>query len=761
MNAVLRALAEDAVLRYAVNLALGAASVSAMGLLLSIAARKSAALRQGFLTAAILVLAALPLLIVPEWRGGLIRTGSAAGKPADYGAENSASSMPSAKTAASLQQNVLEENKISPLLQPVAGKAHMAVSGTASVFLIDKFLWGGLLVWVVGSLWGALRAARGLIALRRVRAESVDAGGAWAFQAKQAAEAVGLVQVPRVAFAVGATVPFSLGGRQPLVLLPESAREIEAAEAEAIMLHEIGHIVHRHHLIGMVMTAVEILYGWIPLVRPANAALAEAMEEICDNHVLLVQGNGRALARCLVNAAEAAANGLRVLPGSAILHGRRGLNRRLAKVLERDGNRETRMNRIGRAATVAVALMCMSVCEMVRVIPAEAEEGPDAWARYFPMTVGSEWMYRTTYAGRQKPGEHRLTVRGRLPLQKGGACVEIETNSDGLRGKYLYAGLRADGYYAYQNAPSGMQGVDQAAFPAPLALFPLKAGRSWTWQEASRGETNAEGAEVPDAAAGNTECKATLEKTDAEVTVVAGKYRALRIRIQRKNRHAGDSEEVVWYAKNVGAVRREIWMAGQKTPTSVAELTRFLPGTRQAEVPEEVLPLVRKLTAGQTPLRDLRALPLWNGRFLNHFAVAKGKNDVPFFYRTADAKVVAFNPMIAADWNRLLEEEAAEKPLLGPTGGISTAQEIGLLMAEALMIGTDAKTGIDQVKTKENSDGSMEMRFTVRGFTPQWSSLLLYLWVEYTHQGEITALKFATFDPADQGGAPAVGKSPL
>ena len=110
MNTVLRALAEDAALRYAVNLALGATAVSAVGLLLSMAARRSAALRQGFLTAAILVLAALPLLIVPEWRGGLIRAGSAAGRSADYGVENSASSMPPAETAAPLQQNGWGDN---------------------------------------------------------------------------------------------------------------------------------------------------------------------------------------------------------------------------------------------------------------------------------------------------------------------------------------------------------------------------------------------------------------------------------------------------------------------------------------------------------------------------------------------------------------------------------------------------------------------------------------------------------------------------
>ena len=418
------------------------------------------------------------------------------------------------------------------------------------------------------------------------------------------------------------------------------------------------------------------------------------------------------------------------------------------------------MNRLGRVASVCVALACMGVCALVRVVPAEAEEGPEAWAHYFPMVVGSEWTYRATSAGQQKPGERLLKVWGRLPLKRGGAYVEIETIQEGRRGGFLYAGLGRDGYYAYQNTPRGMQGVNEDAPPTPLALFPLKAGRSWTWQEPWRKQIGEEGGEAPNISDWGSECRATVEKTDEEVTVPAGRYRVLRIRTQRKSRHFGDSEEIVWYAKDVGLVRREDRAAGQSTPTSVVELTRFLPGTRQAAVPDELLPLVRKMPAGKAPLRALRTLPLGNGRFVDHFAVSQGENGMRIFYRTAGGKAVVFDPLQPADWKRLQEEDGAERPLLGPTGGISFAQEIGILMAEGLGMETDAKSYLDQITTKGLPGGGTEIHFAVKGFPGTWSSWRLYIWIEVSQQGEITAVKFGPYDAADQGQAPARVISP-
>src|SRR5260221_4641204 len=123
MNTILRALAEDAVLRYAVNLALGAAAASAIGLLIAMAARRNAALRQGLLMATILSVAALPLLVLPEWRGGLIRAGSTAETTSGYQAENSPASLPQGETVTGFPQNVPGEERVSPSPQPPAGRA--------------------------------------------------------------------------------------------------------------------------------------------------------------------------------------------------------------------------------------------------------------------------------------------------------------------------------------------------------------------------------------------------------------------------------------------------------------------------------------------------------------------------------------------------------------------------------------------------------------------------------------------------------------
>ena len=134
--------------------------------------------------------------------------------------------------------------------------------------------------------------------------------------------------------------------------------------------------------------------------------------------------------------------------------------------------------------------------------------------------------------------------------------------------------------------------------------------------------------------------------------------------------------------------------------------------------------------------------------------------DISGDLRTEGAKAVVFDPLQAADWKRLQEKEGAEKPLLGPTGGISFLQEIGILMAEGLGIETDAKTYLDKIALKGLPDDGTEISFAVKGFPVTWSSWRLYLWIEVSQQGEITAVKFGTYDAADQGGAPAKEKSP-
>jgi beta-lactamase regulating signal transducer with metallopeptidase domain len=751
MSAHLGILAEETALRYAVNLALGATSASLVGLLLAAAVRRNAALRQGLLAATLVTLAALPLLLLPEWGVGLLRVGSAAQQASVT------------RQAASGPEQVLTPQRatISPGVQTWSAAnvspppQNFNVSGettgklaTKTVSTVRAALWGGVLVWVTGSVLSGFVVLRSALTLRRLRAGSVDAGPDWEARAQHAAQAVGMRRVPQVAFAAGAVVPFALGGRRPLILLPETARDLEAREAEAILLHEAGHLAHRHALLGAIMATVGAVYWWLPPVHRVNSALSDAMEEVCDNHVIQVQGDGHALGRCLVRAAEAAATGVRMLPGSAILHSKRGMSRRLTRILEADRYRQTTLTRFGRVATVFVVLACLGVCGLVRITPLAAQERAYAWTAYFPMTVGTEWTYRATYAGQEKPGEHILRVRRRVPLKDGNACAEIETTYDGRRGGFLYSGLRKDGYYVYHNAFIGMPGVSENEPPMPQVKPPLKKGQNWTWYEAWRGQVMAdESGNAPDTSNWGTNCKATIEAIDAAVTVPAGRYRALRVRIERNSTvpDFGRSEEIVWYAKGVGVVRREGRKPGQQEPTLVFALTRFVPGQPKAAMPENILPLVRNSIVGAAP-RTLREIDLGGGAFLSRFAAAQWGDRRRLLYRVSARGSQSFDPQRPSDWNRLFAEDRAEKPPFG--GSVSrwaALKDMGILMAESLGFDTDAKTEVDQVTTRENPDGSTEMIFAVRRHIGVRNGWGVRVRMEVSKQREITDLRLESW----------------
>lgn len=738
MNTITEVLATEAALRVAVNLALGATAASLIGLLTARAARQHAALRVGLLSATLSVLLLLPFLVAAPWSGGLIRVGSSTeniSEGVSDGAERVPQKARAAQTAVGLPLPPAPPTTVSPPAPPLATGTTLPTKTPSP--LLREVMWAGLLVWVLGSVACIVLTLRGLLALRRLRAGLRDTDVEWEILAQRAASAVGLDSTVRVAFAEQAVVPFTIGGKSPMIALPATLRDAEAREAEAILLHEAGHLAHRHHRLGALMVVAEILYWWIPPVRLATAALADAMEEVCDNHVVRVQGSGQALGRCLVRAAEAATRQrMDMLPGTAMLRGERGLSRRLANVLEEKMDRETRISGSERFVAVGVALACLGVAACCRMVPAAAQKPAESWTAYFPLAVGTEWQYHAVFEGQEKPSDYSMKVRRRVPLKDGGACAELVSLIEGRPGGYYYFGLRKDGYYSYHNTYTNLPGVEESD-PMPQALFPPKKGKTWTWHEAYRGQISVpEGEEAPDTSQWGSDCAATLEALDAPITVPAGKYKAMRIRVVCKNEHSGDWEETRWYAKGVGLVRQEGQTFHPGGGKYVIELTAFKPGNPKAVTPEDILPLVRQNIPANLAPQTLREVVLPGGTFKTRFAVAGWGEVKKTVYRVSGLTVSVFDPTQPADWNRLFAEDEAGKPGFGVRFPFTVAQDMGRLIAEGLRWETDARTEVHSITTKQMPDGGTHIRFSVRG---SWWGIEVEM--QSTKQGEITKLQ--------------------
>ena len=143
-------------------------------------------------------------------------------------------------------------------------------------------------------------------------------------------------------------------------------READEKQFQAILLHEMAHIVRRDHWVGVGQRIAAVLFWWNPLVHWTCNEISELREEICDNHVVLVQGEGQRLARILVDLAARVTSGPPLPLTLGVLEPRlTGLTGRVTRLLDKERNMETRMRLRSKVLVCACSLAALMVMATV------------------------------------------------------------------------------------------------------------------------------------------------------------------------------------------------------------------------------------------------------------------------------------------------------------------------------------------------------------------------------------------------------------
>ena len=280
--------------------------------------------------------------------------------------------------------------------------------------------WG----WLIGTLIGAGRVARGFLILRRFRRslempslDHLDQA------AREAAKAFGIVEaasrrfskaagcrfyLPPIRISARAPAPLSLGFLHPLIVLPKNlAEESDAEQLRAILVHEMAHLVHHHHWIGLMQWLAGILFWWNPLLHRVNRGIMQLREEICDDHVLQSHADGREFARVLVELAARLTDLPRIPATLAILEtGYSDFQHRITNLLDKERTIVTRMTR---KAVVLVVLFGLAISLAVPFAGLRAKENPSTInATTTPVSAaatsdGSNLKLRTDAASEKPP----------------------------------------------------------------------------------------------------------------------------------------------------------------------------------------------------------------------------------------------------------------------------------------------------------------------------------------------------------------------
>ena len=100
-------------------------------------------------------------------------------------------------------------------------------------------------------------------------------------------------------------VPMVFGHAKPIILLPlASINQLELEEVEAILIHEMAHILHSDFLKNIVVMIGEALYFYHPVIWLLSKDIKEERENLCDDKVVHLYPNRIHYAKILVRMQE-------------------------------------------------------------------------------------------------------------------------------------------------------------------------------------------------------------------------------------------------------------------------------------------------------------------------------------------------------------------------------------------------------------------------------------------------------------------------
>ena len=152
-------------------------------------------------------------------------------------------------------------------------------------WIVSAWLFGVILLLArVGAGWWRVRR------LHQLALASICSN--WQGVGNRIASRLGLASVIRIAELPHVDVPLVVGCLRPIVVLPIAAMaQLNAAQVEAILAHEIAHVRRHDYLVNLMQTLAETLLFYHPGVWWVSARIRDEREHCCDDVAVAVCGD--------------------------------------------------------------------------------------------------------------------------------------------------------------------------------------------------------------------------------------------------------------------------------------------------------------------------------------------------------------------------------------------------------------------------------------------------------------------------------------
>ncbi|MFL5385258.1 MAG: M56 family metallopeptidase [Longimicrobiaceae bacterium] len=229
-------------------------------------------------------------------------------------------------------------------------------------------------LWALGAAVCLARVVLGVVAADRIarRARPVQDGALATIARELAAAGLGPRSV-RLLESAEVSAPAAVGILRPAVLLPPEASEWGAAEARAVLAHELGHVARRDCLTQLVAGIATAVYWFHPLAWYAAGRMVVERERACDDRALLAGAHPSRYASLLVDVLRAARGSVypaAVLPMAALGE----IETRIRSILDP----AVRRRRLSTRARIAMPLATAAAAALVAAVRVDAAPAPMA-----------------------------------------------------------------------------------------------------------------------------------------------------------------------------------------------------------------------------------------------------------------------------------------------------------------------------------------------------------------------------------------------
>jgi len=161
-------------------------------------------------------------------------------------------------------------------------------------------------IWFLGALFFFLKFVSGILVNQHLRHHHTrEVTEYWEKRLHALAARLHVRRRVVLRESIMARVPLTIGHLKPVILFPLGMlTQVPPSQVEALIVHELSHILRRDYLVNLLQNIMDILYFYHPGIRWISQQIRTEREHCCDDLTVSALGDRSAYARALTRIGE-------------------------------------------------------------------------------------------------------------------------------------------------------------------------------------------------------------------------------------------------------------------------------------------------------------------------------------------------------------------------------------------------------------------------------------------------------------------------